>query len=409
MARWTKTASAGSVTASGPQAPGDVTITGAIVSYSAPDADGKRQIIPEITFTAPNPLGTFLGVHAYAETPALTGNEERAGSAVAGSAVAGNDEGRIDLGKYTYIAAQKLDDGSYKVRLSALREPEVEQTWRVSLTSFSDQVDNKLAPATDASPSPNITFQVKPYSGLANGVEWTPNPSNPAVTVVYEWRESKWYCQVRSAWTDPTYAEYKDRYAQFAGVEVTIYGPTGDPEKHRVPKGNLQWISEWKPVAEQAEQFSICFPGYDVQGRANSINDWITPALAFKITIPAPSIAVTAQTAKANFSKNVDGGEIYNFSGSFTEPSDPTYRGCIPIARYPLGDGTYFVSRLSDCGKGTNTFETQFWTIDDEQTWEVRFVSYDANNNETDIETAPVVSGIVVKAQTAGVYHARPL
>jgi len=193
----------------------DVEIIAAVYRYTEPDASGARQVISEIIYRPPD--DSVIAVHAYLEAPAAVYGTGVAGLAIAGSAIASSSAGTQDLGRYGSAAYESLVDGTVKVILGAVPEPKEEQSWRVYLCACTATVEKPLYTVSSETPTPNIVFTVKPYAGLAVGVEWCPNPTMLSVVPEYEFRSSQWFHRVTVVWVDPTYAAYPDRVALYSG------------------------------------------------------------------------------------------------------------------------------------------------------------------------------------------------
>lgn len=302
----------------------DVEIIAAVYRYTEPDASGARQVISEIIYRPPD--DSVIAVHAYLEAPAAVYGTGVAGLAIAGSAIASSSAGTQDLGRYGSAAYESLVDGTVKVILGAVPEPKEEQSWRVYLCACTATVEKPLYTVSSETPTPNIVFTVKPYAGLAVGVEWCPNPTMLSVVPEYEFRSSQWFHRVTVVWVDPTYAAYPDRVALYSGCHVILEDPEGNREdKGFVAAGIQTWTSAWRPCPTSPQAWKVWLPGSDRQNRLNSISTWVTPGMGLYISSPASVPNVTGFSISYAYEEDQWGRRALVLTMNFTRPDDPQW------------------------------------------------------------------------------------
>lgn len=169
-----------------------------------------------------------------------------------------------------------------------------------------------------------------------------------------------------------------------------------------------QWHSDYWPLNNTGVVFIFWLVSFDTNDRRNTIVDGTTPKLTTTVVVPsgpsgeerAPS--VTSPSASISYAVDVDGGELWGFTGSWTLPAtDPRYGGVRIIARNQA-DGALVT--LGQWSPTDTTFRTSMFPLLQAVTWDLYFISIDTNEraNSLVVGTSPRVMNLTVTAQTTG-------
>lgn len=157
--------------------PGDPSgLSAAIIEYWVKDLPGASITMARIGLsgTKPSSLGTYLGIHVYAESPDGGSSRSEVGTDTAGSAIAAPAFEPTDLGRYPDGADQYLAVFSLPVGEPAYYA-------RIYAVGYSATGENTLVPASEPSPSPSCTLLVgvpdeivgREYAELVTGLSVT--------------------------------------------------------------------------------------------------------------------------------------------------------------------------------------------------------------------------------------------
>lgn len=156
MGNWENLSGSGSGGGGGAAAPGDPSgLTATIIEYWVKELPLAAITMARIGLsgTKPSPLGTYLGVHVYAESPDGGSSRSQVGAGTADSAIAAPAFEPTDLGRYPDGADQYLAVFSLPVGIPAYYA-------RIYAVGYSANGENTLVPASEPSPSPNCTLLV---------------------------------------------------------------------------------------------------------------------------------------------------------------------------------------------------------------------------------------------------------
>jgi hypothetical protein len=357
--------------------PGNVTLGVPSWQYSP---DNATLIITE-NFTPPSPLGTFTGVHWYAEVPdqsADAGLAADGSTAWDGSKSAVGNPAADDLGTIPYAPGKT----TVSLRIDAALITHT-MTIRLRVASCSDAIEN------DYASSPSVTLSVDPpitkkpasataYSPIATRLTITDGPT-------YSLVNNTWVWDISFAWTDPTadlgfgqvqgyeiQYEYDDGSIGHAGV---IQDPQAASASYEYGVGATETINCW-----------LVTIGTDENGnpKENPRISGITPCVTITVGRPQGSAGMEAAPLVSNFSaamldipttdpanNSADGVEQYAFTGDWLAVDDGTDPNMVAIWVYwsstPPPDGLAVSSpefyEVATYKASTGTFRTNPWNI----------------------------------------------
>jgi hypothetical protein len=342
--------------------------------------DNATLIITE-NFTPPSPLGTFTGVHWYAEVPDQSvdaGLAADGSTAWDGSKSAVGNPAADDLGTIPYTAGKT----TVSLRIDAALITHT-MTIRLRAASCSDAIENDYASSPSVMLTVNPPVTKKPaaataYSPIATGLTITDGPSYSLVNNVWVW-------DIAFAWTDPTadpafaqvqgyeiQYEYDDGTIGHAGV---IQDPQAATASYEYSVGATETITCW-----------LVTIGTDEHGnpKENPRIQNITPCVTITVGRPQGDAGMEAAPLISNFSaamldipasdpanNSADGVEQYAFTGSWLAPADGTDPDMVAIWVYwsstPPPDGLAVSSatfyEIATYKATTGTFRTSAWNI----------------------------------------------
>lgn len=257
---------------SGAASAGNVT---AIMLSSRPSGDGKRDIIA--AYTKPDPVGTFAGVVVYVEEE----DQSSAPPLVAdGTMLADGTHGAGGEWKPKQVTRKKHVDGQPAV--FTVDEPNASKTIRVYLNSYNtDDAENALVRATDASPTPNATITLMPMAYGPSGEEFSKNPTDCTVVDSFTVLEGGVLIRhIKSEWAGPVGGD---------GVYVEVFYESDGEKLSNGTIGTAGYAENWFPEPKTSQVARIQwrgfvdqFPGID-DDLVNSYAPGITPEASVSI------------------------------------------------------------------------------------------------------------------------------
>lgn len=181
-------------------APPNVTLTGVKV-HAYRIEGGKRKVDLAISGTAPAPLGTYAGIHVFAEVP--DGSDpahprKGLGEWVLDVDSLSNEFKPLDCGRFPHRP------GDIYRAIVTVDEPTAGTPIRLYAPSFSSRVENPLVAADKSGASPSITFMLTPRPAGISGQEYADLVSEFSVRVEQRLEGSTWktYIYPTLTWPD---------------------------------------------------------------------------------------------------------------------------------------------------------------------------------------------------------------
>lgn len=351
----------------GTSAADNVTIGTIVASYS--DAD---DLVISIPYTAPSPLGEFVGVHCWEE-------------AVNGATWA------------------PIDRGFFKSSPVILHLDPVTATAtkRFYLASCSSTTENTLVRYTDASPTPNGTVVVSPV-GRTTGQEYAPLVTGQTVTVEYDdTNVAAPMYRFRLQWTAPTSVSASQ--SDFGGVNVYFKYANGTIAQAATLAANDTDVrTDWWPLFAGTSAIRVYFVSTDTgsTANANSIYDAVTPYIDVSVVWPLASRGAAAKYAdnvtsfavsNARYTTNGQGQRILLIDSTWTKPSTTAALarwGGVTIYLSIPGEPKVFQLTGGELGSSI-TFEIAAYPSST-QTWTFYAISQDNNGNLNTDPNSPV-------------------
>jgi hypothetical protein len=310
----------------------------------------------------------FKGVRVFLEAPAVTGaGYAEQGSTQLDTTATAPSEGRLDMGRFKYDAADLDDDGFITVTLEPVPAPTSGiETWRLFAPSYGDAAENQ--PAMSAS----VTFEVQAIFGV--GEEYSPHVRNLQAAVETEFRDLRWQYRYVLTWENPTAEQVPDRWQLFAGVELVLRPQGGEEARPRVEGTQQRYESAWADMAA-AQHWDVLALAYDKWGNVNTENRWLTPKTSFDVGAKpqlsdVQNFAVTAEYR--------DGALI--LTPTWDEPVEDEAWGYIQLRCY-IAEATFWNDLSHPARSGDEArLDPQFWP-DHAQPWDLYAVSVDKGGN----------------------------
>jgi len=387
-----------------PGAPDNVTGLSASYEY----ADDERVRV-KIAFTAPSPLGDFVGVHCWEEPvdqSASAGVPLNSTATLGGTRNLGGTFAPIDRG-YHLASPVTL----------YLPRPTETGTRRFYLASYSEQAEAELVRANEAGATPSVTLSLAPFV-YQSGEEYARLVRNVSATVEYD------DAQVASpkyrlvfGWTapaDPPAAWQRP----FGGVQVVYEYSNGN--RANGPALNVNETaarSDWFDLFVGTNPIRVWFVSMDAseEPRVNTIVTGLTPSAVATVTWPLasrPSLtpyadSVTGLTAtNARYVTNAQGQKALLIDLAWTPPSGAAalarWGGAVIWLHLPSGDK--FQMTGAETGSAVTIESSAF--PQSAATWTFYAVSVDNNANANTDGRSPAVgtpvATISVPPPTAG-------
>lgn len=350
--------------------PGDVTAPAVeFLGYSDPTADGEVSANFKLTYAPPDPLGTFVGVHAYVDAPDSVGAVLLTDTAtVEADTAAGPLFAPADLGKVDYDPTNPVG-----IALVSFRAPQSTETWRFYLPSYSTAIENALVKSGDPGETPNVTIDVDPppvfpdggtgeeYAQLVTGatasVGYNPTRTRSGVTL---WR-------ILASWVYPILPGRRRQTSTFGGVDLVLE-EEGSEQRETIVSQSYpipDFTSLWRDLPASNKTYKLWIVSWDSRGRRNSIKNLVTPMVELSVSGKGGEgdEGVEATPNVSGFAAvptyvPTDASQQLFIDFSWTEPADTRYGGVI-IRAYkglfpPGADSDYFI--LSGLMVGLSTF-----------------------------------------------------
>jgi len=395
---------ASTTTPSVPGAPDDVTGLSASYEY----ADDERVRV-KIAFTAPSPLGDFVGVHCWEEPvdqSASAGVPLNSTATLGGTRNLGGTFAPIDRG-YHLTSPVTL----------YLPRPTETATRRFYLASYSEQAEAELVRANEAGATPSVTLSLAPFV-YQSGEEYARLVRNVSATVEYDDSQvaSPKYRLV-FGWTTPLEAPAAWQ-RPFGGVQI-VY-EYADGQRANGPALNVNETaarSDWFDLFVGTNPIRVWFVSMDAseEPRINTIVTGLTPSAVATVTWPLasrPSLTpfadnVTGFTAtNARYVTNAQGQKALLIDLAWTPPTGAAalarWGGAVIWLHLPSGDK--FQMTGAETGSAVTIESSAF--PQSTATWTFYAVSTDNNANANTDGRSPAVgtpvATISVPPPTAG-------
>lgn len=409
---WTETAS-GTYKSAGTSlaTPADATLTSAVLLNRFAENGVQKQRIG-ILGSAPDPIGSFVGVHVWADIP--DGGAEAKwfadGSVLAdGSHYATREREPLDLGRYTYST-----DSPY-LAIVVVDAPAITLTARFYTPSFAISAENPLHMVDEDSPSPSVTLELMPNPAVISGEEYAPSASGFGVVLIdgkqagYQLTNNVWEYWLEFSWTGVPSSN--TRFQELTGYEIVFlyddgsYGYSGwiDPSQ-------TGWTSDTWPCPVTASFTAyLCSSG---AGGRNTIVEGITPKIDIVITRPVDATAgqeyaplVTGQYAALNkvaAADTTNGIEVYYFSFGWDAPTDDALAD-VHVWVYATADDRWIEIGQFDA-KDNGEHATDRWPLDGNVSYTMYFYSRarDGRENTHSDTVTPKVTGLTAAPSVAG-------
>ncbi len=395
---------ASTTTPSVPGAPDDVTGLSASYEY----ADDERVRV-KIAFTAPSPLGDFVGVHCWEEPvdqSASAGVPLNSTATLGGTRNLGGTFAPIDRG-YHLASPVTL----------YLPRPTETATRRFYLASYSEQAEAELVRANQIGATPNVTLSIaalayqsgEEYARLVRGISATveyddSQVASPKYRIVFGWTLP---ADAPAAWQRP-----------FGGVQI-VY-EYADGQRANGPALNVNETSarsDWFDLFVGTNPIRVWFVSMDAseEPRLNTIVTGLTPSAVATVTWPLasrPSLTpyadnVTAfSAANARYVTNAQGQKALLIDLAWTRPSGAAalarWGGAVIWLHLPSGDKVQMTG--AETGSAVTIESSAFPQAT--ATWTFYAVSLDNNANPNTDGRSPAVgtpvATISVLPPTAG-------
>lgn len=326
--------------------PGNPTILNAVAIDTTPDASGnpRKQVI--VQYSPPSPLGVFVGIDVYLDTP-----DSSIGSDVA-DGTQGADGTHAAAGPFqpSFITFAAYDPTNLQI-IFTFPAPTVAQYWRVYLPPGSNNFQAQPIQAGQPNASPSFQFLVQPPAPLASGREVAPLVQNAALAAVPAGWAANPNVIVDNAgdqlfeaaftWTWPT----NDQNLQSLGGENLVLD-NGITQKYL---GNIDantgvqyYALPPLPMLPGTKVYTLYIVSYNQGGTNNSIVPGVTPSVQFTVTASvgaggieyaglAQNVTVTAADIAGG-----DGTALLHVVAGWTVPSvtDPITQAVIPDPRF---------------------------------------------------------------------------
>lgn len=372
-----------------PAAPDNVTSVSATYEYA-----DEETIRVKIAYTAPSPLGNFVGVHVWEEPV-----DQSASGAIPLNGTALLNSTRNLGGTFAPI------DRGYHLASPAtiyIPRPAQNETKRFYLASYSETAENELVRATETNATPNVTVAItannyqagEQYARLVTGVtasvEYDDSQvASPKYRLLFGW----------TAPADPPAAWQR----AFGGVQV-VY-EYSDGNRANGPALNVNETtarSDWFDLYVGTNPIRVWFVSMDAsdEPRINTIVGGLTPSAVATVTWPLasrPGVSqyadnVTGFTASnARYVTNAAGQKALLIDLAWTKPS-----GAAVLARWGgaviwlhLPTGEKFQMTGAETGTAVTIESSAF--PQSTVTWTFYAVSLDNNANPNTDGRSPAV------------------
>jgi hypothetical protein len=382
-------AGGGSSSTNTPTAPGDVTS----VSATSEFADDTTLRI-KIAFTAPSPLGDFVGVHVWEEPV-----DQSTGGAVPLNSTA-TLAGTLNLGG-TFAPV----DRGYHLTTPAtiyIPRPTQTETKRFYVASYSETAEAELVRAGSANATPNVTISVgdtvyqsgEEYARLVTGVSVTvqyddTQVASPKYRLVFGWTAP---ADPPAAWQRP-----------FGGVQIVYEFADGNrAQGPALAVNETSARGPWEELFVGSAIIKCWFVSMDAsdEPRLNTIVSDLTPTASSTVTWPLASRPVISPYAdnvtgftatNSRYATNSQGQKALFIDLAWTRPSGDAalarWGGAVVWLHFPNGDKV----QMSGPETGSAlTIETGAFPQTTE-TWTFYAVSLDNNANPNTDGRAPAV------------------
>ena len=387
-----------------PGAPDNVTGLSASYEY----ADDERVRV-KIAFTAPSPLGDFVGVHCWEEP---VDQSASAGVPLNSTATLGSTR---NLGG-TFAPIDRGYHLTSPVTLYLPRPTET-ATRRFYLASYSEQAEAELVRANEAGATPSVTLSLAPFV-YQSGEEYARLVRNVSATIEYDDSQvaSPKY-RIVFGWTTPLEAPAAWQ-RPFGGVQI-VY-EYADGQRANGPALNVNETaarSDWFDLFVGTNPIRVWFVSMDAseEPRVNTIVTGLTPSAVATVTWPLasrPSLTpyadnVTGFSAtNARYVTNAQGQKALLIDLAWTPPSGAAalarWGGAVIWLHLPSGDK--FQMTGAETGSAVTIESSAFPQAT--ATWTFYAVSIDNNANANTDGRSPAVgtpvATISVPPPTAG-------
>ena len=387
-----------------PGAPDNVTGLSASYEY----ADDERVRV-KIAFTAPSPLGDFVGVHCWEEPvdqSASAGVPLNSTATLGGTRNLGGTFAPIDRG-YHLTSPVTL----------YLPRPTETATRRFYLASYSEQAEAELVRANEPGATPSVTLSLAPFV-YQSGEEYARLVRNVSATVEYDDSQvaSPKYRLV-FGWTTPLEAPAAWQ-RPFGGVQIVYEYSNGN--RANGPALNVNETaarSDWFDLFVGTNPIRVWFVSMDAseEPRVNTIVTGLTPSAVATVTWPLasrPSLTpyadnVTGFSAtNARYVTNAQGQKALLIDLAWTPPSGASalarWGGAVIWLHLPSGDK--FQMTGAETGSAVTIESSAFPQAT--ATWTFYAVSIDNNANANTDGRSPAggtpTATISVSPPTAG-------
>lgn len=310
-----------------PAAPDNVTSVSATYEYA-----DEETIRVKVAYTAPSPLGNFVGVHVWEEPV-----DQSASGAIPLNSTALLNSTRNLGGTFAPI------DRGYHLASPAtiyIPRPAQNETKRFYLASYSETAENELARATETNATPNVTVAITANNYQA-GEEYARLVTGVTASVEYDDSQvaSPKY-RLFFGWTAPADPPAAWQRA-FGGVQVVYEYSNGN--RANGPALNVNETtarSDWFDLYVGTNPIRVWFVSMDAseEPRINTIVTGLTPSAVATVTWPLasrPGVSqyadnVTGFTASnARYVTNAAGQKALLIDLAWTKPS-----GAAALARW---------------------------------------------------------------------------
>lgn len=395
---------ASTTTPSVPGAPDDVTGLSASYEY----ADDERVRV-KIAFTAPSPLGDFVGVHCWEEPvdqSASAGVPLNSTATLGGTRNLGGTFAPIDRG-YHLTSPVTL----------YLPRPTQTATRRFYLASYSEQAEAELVRANQTGATPNVTLSIAALT-YQSGEEYARLVRNVLATVEYDDSQvaSPKY-RILFGWSLPADAPAAWQ-RPFGGVQIVYEYANG--QRANGPALNVNETSarsDWFDLFVGTNPIRVWFVSMDAseEPRLNTIVTGLTPSAVATVTWPLASRPVLTPYAdnvtgfsatNARYVTNAQGQKALLIDLAWTLPSGAAalarWGGAVIWLHLPSGDK--FQMTGAETGSAVTIESSAFPQAT--ATWTFYAVSIDNNANPNTDGRSPAVgtpvATISVPPPTAG-------
>jgi hypothetical protein len=372
-----------------PAAPDNVTSVSATYEYA-----DEETIRVKIAYTAPSPLGNFVGVHVWEEPV-----DQSASGAIPLNSTALLNSTRNLGGTFAPI------DRGYHLSSPAtiyIPRPAQNETKRFYLASYSETAENELVRATETNATPNVTVAITANNYQA-GEEYARLVTGVTASVEYDDSQvaSPKYRLV-VGWTAPADPPAAWQRA-FGGVQVVYEYSNGN--RANGPALNVNETtarSNWFDLFVGTNPIRVWFVSMDAseEPRINTIVTGLTPSAVATVTWPLASRPSVSQYAdnvtgfaasNARYVTNAAGQKALLIDLAWTKPS-----GAAALARWGgavvwlhLPTGEKFQMTGAETGTAVTIESSAF--PQSTVTWTFYAVSLDNNANPNTDGRSPAV------------------